>query len=260
MKYHPVQGKKLSWVYFVMGVTLLLAGSVFGVDWSNYFHGTSALYPAIGKPVITLMAMILVLSIGKNRLGTRDWWLLLAAFGCMLPTDILMSVVVVSPRLSVGSSVFMIGGVLSILAHIFLIWRLAIHGAPDLKGNGSLMGKLWLPLLIFGSAAVILLILWPDVRRVGHAAIAPIYTVFFCTTMWFAWVTVRHKLLPKPNAWMAAVAATCWFGTEISGEIYNLSMGTISEIMFRLVWVFYGSNVILWALSGFCWKEKNFIE
>lgn len=252
MTTQPLQSKKLTWVFIVLGTTLLLAGSVFGVDWANYFLGTSALYPAIGKPIITVLAMVLVLSIGKNKLGNKDWWLLFAAFCCMLPTDILMSVVVVSPSLSVGSSVFMVGGVLSIVAHIFLIIRLASHGLPYFKKYK--LTDLWLPMLIYGSAAVILIVLWPDVVRVGHAAIAPAYTAFFCTTMWFAWETVRYELLPRPNAWMAAVAATCWFCTEITGEIYNLSMGNISEVVFRLVWVFYGTNVILWALSGFKWK------
>jgi hypothetical protein len=246
---------KLTWIFILLGLTLLLAGSVFGVDWANYFLGTSTLYPAVGKPVITLLAMVLVLSIGKNKLSNKDWWLLFAAFCCMLPTDILMSVVVVSPSLSVGSSVFMIGGVLSIIAHIFLIIRLASYGLPYFKKFK--WTNLWLPILIYGSAAVILILLWPDVVRVGHAAIAPAYTAFFCTTMWFAWETVRRKLLPGPNAWMAAIAATCWFATEITGEIYNLLLGNISEIMFRLVWVFYGTNVILWALSGFKWKDEG---
>jgi len=95
------------------------------VDWINYFHQTGSLCPAIGKPVITLLAMILVLNTGKYALGSQDWWLLFAAFACMLPADILMSVVVVSPSLSVGSSVFMIGGALSIMAHIFLIIRIS---------------------------------------------------------------------------------------------------------------------------------------
>ena len=72
--------------------------------------------------------------------------------------------------------------------------------------------------------------------------------------MWFAWKTVHHKLLPRPNAWMAAIAATYWFAIEITGEIYNLALEDISEIMCRLVWVFYGTNVVLWALSGFRWK------
>jgi hypothetical protein len=245
---------KRNWVFGMVGATLLLAGSIFGVDWMNYFAGTASLYPMVAKPIITLLAMVLVLGIGRNRLGNRDWWLLFAAFCCMLPTDILMSVVVVSPSLSVGSWVFMVGGGLSIIAHIFLIIRLA-RGLPyfkpfDWKG-------IWLPILVYGIAAIILVVLWPDVARVGHAAIAPAYTAFFCTTMWFAWETVRHKLLPRPNAWMVAIAATCWFATEIAGEIYNLSLGNISEIMFRLVWVFYGTNVVLWALSGFRWKASD---
>lgn len=250
----PIPRAKLTWIFILLGLTLLLAGSVFGVDWANYFLGANALYPAVGKPVITLLAMALVLSIGKDRLSRKDWRLLFAAFCCMLPTDILMSVVVVSPSLSVGSWVFMVGGGLSILAHIFLIVRLAGHGAPAWKAGGNLFGRLWLPVLIYGSAAAILIVLWPDVVRVGHAAIAPAYTAFFCTTMWFAWETVRRKLLPGPNAWMAAIAATCWFATEITGEIYNLGLGNISEVMFRLVWVFYGTNVVLWALSGFRWN------
>ena len=243
---------KRNWVLGVVGVTLLLAGSIYGVDWMNYFAGTGGLYPSFAKPIITLLAMVLVLSIGRNRLGNKDWWLLFAAFCCMLPTDILMSVVVVSPSLSVGSWVFMVGGVLSIIAHIFLILRMA-RRLPYLKHYK--WTDIWLPLVIYGVAAVILVILWKDVVRVGHAVLGPIYTAFFCTTMWFSWEALRNKLYPKLNAWMAAVAATCWFATEITGEIYNLGMGNISEIMFRLVWVFYGTNVILWALSGFLWKD-----
>lgn len=252
MKSTAVSGKKLAWVLVLVGATLLLAGSVFGVDWMNYFYGSGSIYPFIAKPGITLLAFVLVLSIGKNRLDNKDWWLLFAAFCCMFPTDILMSIVPLNPAMTVGGMVFMIGGVLSIVAHIFLIIRVA-HGLPYLKKFK--WTDLWLPVVIYGSTAVILIVLWPDIVRVGHAAIAPAYTAFFCTTMWFAWETVRYKLYPKPNAWMVAIAATCWFATEITGEIYNLGMGNISEIMFRLVWVFYGTNVLLWALSGFRWRE-----
>jgi hypothetical protein len=244
---------KLYLVLGLVGATLLLAGSVFGVDWMNYVYGMASIYPAAAKPVITLVGLVLVLIIGKNRLGNKDWGLLLAAFLCMLPTDVLMSVVVVSPSLSVGSSVFMVGGVLSILAHIFLIIRLA-RGVPYLKKFRP--ADWWLPIFVYGSAAVILIVLWPDIVRVGHAVIGPIYTAFFCTTMWFAWETVRYKLYPKANAWMVGIAATCWFATEITGEIYNLGLGTLSEVMFRLVWVFYGTNVVLWALSGYRWAKK----
>lgn len=234
----------------IVAFVLLLAGSIYAVDWMNYFYKSGSEYTVYAKPVITISAFIILLMAGSHKLEKRDWALVLLAFCCMLPTDILMSLVVVSPVLSVGSSVFMIGGVLSILAHIFLIIRMG-------RGFGYLkkfkLTEIWLPLLIYGSAVGILVVLWQDIVRVGHAAIAPAYTAFFCTTVWLSWEAVRRHLLPPPNAWMAAVAATCWYATEILGEIYNLGLGNISEITFCLVWVFYGTNVILWALSVYRW-------
>ena len=172
----------------------------------------------------------------------------------MLPTDILMSLVVVSPALSVGSAAFMVGGVLSIVAHIFLIIRMG-RGLGYLKKYR--LSNAWLPVLVYLSAVVILVLLWPDIVKVGHAAIAPAYTAFFCTTVWFSWEAVRRKLFPVPNAWMAAIAATCWYATEILGEIYNLGLGNISNITFCLVWVFYGANVVLWALSIYRWQAPK---
>ncbi|PKO12140.1 MAG: hypothetical protein CVU39_25715 [Chloroflexi bacterium HGW-Chloroflexi-10] len=246
-----VSGKKLTIVVVILGFILVLAGSIYGVDWMNYFFNTGSVYPVYAKPVITLLSFFLVLIAGRHKFEQRDWILVLLAFCCMLPTDILMSLVVVSPALSVGSWVFMVGGVLSIIAHIFLIIRVG-------RGLGYLrkfrLSEIWLPLIIYGSAVVILLVLWQDLVRVGHAVIGPVYTAFFCTTVWLSWETVRRKLLPRPNAWMAAIAATCWYVTEILGEIYNLGMGNISNITFGLVWVFYGANVVLWALSVYRWK------
>jgi hypothetical protein len=244
--------RKRIWVLGGVGGILLLAGTVFGVDWMNYFYQTGSLYPFYGKPAITLLSFVLVLMTGKDYLERRDWRLLLLAFACMLPTDILMSIVPLNPAMTVGGTVFMIGGVLSIIAHIFLIIRVG-RGMPYFK-HFKLV-DLWLPVVIYGSAVIILAVLWGDIVRVGHAAIAPAYTAFFCTTVWFSWETVRHKLYPKPNAWMVAIAATCWYATEIIGEIYNLGLGNVSEIAFRLVWVFYGTNVVLWALSGYRWGD-----
>jgi hypothetical protein len=250
---HILEGNKLRWVLGITGATLLLAGSVFGVDWMNYFFQTSSLYPAIAKPGITLLAMLLVLITGKYAFEKLDRTLLLLAFCCMLVTDVLMSIVVVVPGMTVGGTVFMIGGILSIVAHIFLILRVA-RGWKWFRTFKPV--DAWLPVLIYASAVVILVVLWPHIVQVGHAAIAPAYTAFFCTTTWLSWETVRRKLYPAPNAWMAAIAATCWYATEITGEIYNLQLGNISAIMFRLVWVFYGTNVVLWALSGYRWTKK----
>ncbi len=249
-----ISEKKRKAVFIILGFILLLAGSVFSADWMNYFNKTSSLYPAIAKPCITLLAFLMVLIAGRHKLDRRDWVLLTLAFCCMLPTDILMSLVVVSPTLSVGGWVFMVGGVLSIIAHIFLILRVG-RGLLYLKKFQP--KEIWLPLVIYGSAVVMVVLLWTDLVRVGHAVIGPIYTAFFCTTMWFAWETVRRRLYPVCNAWFVALAATCWYATEILGEIYNLGLGTLSNITFGLVWVFYGANVVFWALSGYRWHSEK---
>lgn len=54
----------------------------------------------------------------------------------------------------------------------------------------------------------------------------------------------------------------CWPGrkrilylTEIVGEISNVQIGTISDIAFNSVWMSYGTNVILVALSGYRWEK-----
>ena len=154
----------------IVGAALLLAGSVYGSDWMNYFNKTSSLYPAIAKPGITLLAFFLVLMAGKDKLERKDWALLLLAFLCMLPTDILMSLVVVDPNMSVGGWVFMVGGGLSVLAHLFLIIRVG-------RGLGYLkhfkLSEIWLPVIIYASALIIMLVLWQDLVRVGHAVIGP---------------------------------------------------------------------------------------
>ena len=241
-------------VFAIVGITTLLAISVFIVDWMNYFNKTAYTYTVYAKPVITLLAFALLLNARGNKLEEGDWQWVFRAFLCMIATDILMSVVIASPTLSVGSILFMVGGVLSIVAHVFLIIRMA-QGFKFIRRLKPL--DYWLPLVIYGSAAILLIVLWPDIVRVGHAPIAPVYTAFFCTTMWVAWENVRQKTFPKINAYMAAIAATCWYATEILGEIYNLELGNISEITFCLVWVFYGSNVVLWALSTYRWTRRS---
>jgi hypothetical protein len=235
----------------LLGSLLLLAGSVFGVDFLGLALGMRFAYPMLGKPGITVLAAsIALLALGRN-LGRGDYALLLAAFACMVPTDILMSVVVLDPALSVGGLTFMIGGLLSIVADLFLIIR---HCDRFRFLKGFRARELWLPLVIYGSTAAILVLLWPGIVRVGHAVIAPVYTAFFCTLAWVCWEGVRRRTYPRPNAIFAAAAATCWFATEIVGEIYNLGLGPASDVALRVVWLFYAPNVALWALSAFDWS------
>ena len=69
-------------------------------------------YAGVAKPVVSFICLILVLSIGRDGIDRRDTVLLLIAFLCIVPVDILMSLVVFSPEMSVASPAFMTGGVL----------------------------------------------------------------------------------------------------------------------------------------------------
>ena len=51
----------------------------------------------------------------------------------------------------------------------------------------------------------------------------------------------------------AILLVMCWFLTEIVGEIYNIQIGTISAVMFNIVWVFYGTCIVCIALRGYNW-------
>ncbi len=234
-------------------LALVVLTSAITVDWMNFSYATGSVYSFYAKPVVTLLSLVLVLAMKKQSI--KGWGLLVATFVCMFVTDILMSIVPLSATETVGGLTFMVGGVLSIVAHALLILRIR-SGWYCIRH--LTWKRLWLPVVIYGVAAVALIILWKDIARVGHAVIAPIYTFFFCTTMWFAWETVRSRLYPMKNAVMMGLAATGWFATEILGELFNLDLGRISAIAFCLVWIFYGSNVILWALSTIDWgKEKQ---
>ncbi len=234
--------------------TILLV-SAMTVDWMNFFYGSTSIYSYYAKPIVTFLCLILVALMKPQSI--KGWLILLIAFVCMVVTDILMSIVPLNASETVGGTTFMIGGILSIIAHILLIIRI--------NSNWYCIKHLtwkraWLPLVIYGSAAIVIIILWKDVVAVGHGVLAPIYTFFFCTTMWFSWETLRSKLYPKANAIMMGLASTGWFLTEIVGEIYNLQLGTISGIAFNLVWIFYGTNVILWALSTIDWEKYKKVE
>lgn len=244
--------KRLIFTIIFVLVAVAVLVSALTVDWMNFIYKNGCIYSFYAKPIVTLLCFIYILVMKKDTIG--GWWYLVAAFLMMVVTDVLMSIVPLSATETVGGVTFMIGGILSILAHVLLILRIRCGWDCIKKMTWK---RLWLPVVIYGSAVVVLLVLWKDVVRVGHAAIAPAYLCFFCTTMWFAWETVRDHLYPRKNALMMAFAATGWFLCEIVGEVYNLALGTISSVSFCLVWIFYGANVILWALSSVSWDKEN---
>jgi len=245
----------------LLGIILLIAGSFMAVDWMIFLFGIKTIYAGVAKPMVSVICLILVLMIGKDGIDRKDTAILIAAFVCIVPVDILMSIVALSPNVTVSSPEFMVGGVLSIIANVLLLIRhgrgfpYLRSGLGKLKTLPGLWSFLWLPLLAYGLFAVALIPLMKPMIDVGHLAIGLSYSVILATSMWVAWETLRHKLYPRINAWLASVGITCWFLTEIVGEIFNIQIGTISDLMFNFVWVFYGTCIVCIALSGYRWND-----
>ncbi|TAL33182.1 MAG: hypothetical protein EPN93_14205 [Spirochaetes bacterium] len=257
-----LSGGKKTLVLAILGALLLIAGSMYAVDWMILiFRIEGVYYAAIMKAFMSFMCCVLAILIGRNHLDPRDRKLLVAAFLCMVPIDITMSVIGVSKTLTFSGSLFMSAGVLSIIAHAILAVR---HGRgfpyfrkswKQVHGPQTLLQKYWILLVILATAVAAMALMWEDIVRINHQVIAPIYTAFFCFNTWVAWETVRYRLYPRPNAFLAALAMTGWYVTEIVGEISNIRIGPASDYAFAMVWVFYGSNVVLVALSGYRWRS-----
>jgi hypothetical protein len=245
-------------VLSLLGLILLIAGSIFAVDWMIFFFGIKTLYAGIMKPMISVICFVMVLLIGNDGFGKKDKAFLIAAFICIVPVDILMSIVGLNPNVGFDSPQFMVGGVLSITANFILTVR---HGRGfHYLRPGSDAGPLlsWsflkLPLLAYGLFIVCLIPLYKPMAAINHLAIGWAYSAFLATSMWIAWETIRQKLYPRLNAWLIAIGITGWFLTEVTGEIFNIQIGRISDLMYCIIWVFYGTNVVCMALSGFNWS------
>ena len=250
-------------VFTLLGIILLLAGSFFAVDWMIFLFGIKTIYAGVAKPVVSLICLILVLLIGKDGIDRRDTILLVLAFICILPVDILMSVVALSPNVGFDSPQFMVGGTLSIAANLILIVRHG-RGFPYLHfkiGGGRLpqrfLSFIWLPLLAYGLFIIAFIPLLKPVIAIGHLGIGLSYSAFLATSMWIAWETIRHKLYPRLNAWLAGIGITCWYFTEVVGEVFNIQIGVLSSIAYNIVWIFYGTCIVCLALSGYRWTDTG---
>ena len=258
-----LEPKKRALVFALVGLILLIAGSYIAVDWMIFLFGIETIYAGVAKPVTSLICLILVVLVGRDGIDRRDTLLLLIAFACIVPVDILMSLVVFSPSMSVASPAFMIGGVLSIIAHLLLIVRHG-RGFPYLRsrfrrerGMTAAWSFLWLPILLGASFMAALVPLLKPMVQVGHLLLGLVYSSVVAISMWVAWETVRFELYPRHNAWMVSIAMTCWFITEVVGETYNVQLGLISDLAFNFVWIFYGTTILCLALSGYRWVPGN---
>ena len=257
----PVSGRKKTMVFILLGVILIVFGTFYAVDWMNYLYGLENLYTSYAKGFVSLLCAVIAWMIGTNYVDKKDALLLKLAFLCIVPTDILMGIVAVNSKASAATilTAFIIGAVLSITAHVLLIIR---HGrgfgwVRPSKSGRSIASALALPLLFVVMGAVTFLLLADGLAKVGLFYPGLAYVIIIVISLWVAWEAVRNRLYPKINAYIIAIAITCWFLTEIFGSIYNIQIGTPSLICFNIVWIFYTPTAVLLALSGYRWKEAD---
>ena len=256
MEYSVIGKKKRKLILIIVAICIVIMISFMIADWIAFFQGYQSIYSAIMKPTVSVLTGIIVFSIGENALDEKDKKLLTLSYFFIIPTDISMSIVRFAPNPTIELIVFLIGGVLSILAHIVLIWRHG-KGFEYLKSKErSVISKILPLLVIYAIVTVIFIPLIPGFIRVGHLEIAAFYAGFLGISTWIAYETIRNKLYPPINAWLIFIAITCWLLTEIVGAIYNIQIGVISDVIFNIIWIFYGTTVILLSLSGYRWTEE----
>ena len=257
----PISGPKKVLVFTILGIIIFVFGTFYAVDWVNYLYGLENLYTSYAKGLVSLLCAFIAWMIGTNYVDKKDALLLKLAFLCIVPTDILMGIVAVNSKASAGTilTAFIIGAVLSITAHVLLIVRHArgFGWVRPSKSGRSMISSLALPLLCVAMGATLFLSLAKGLAKVGLFYTGIAYTVIIVISLWVAWEAVRNRLYPKLNAYMIAVAITCWFLTEVFGSIYNIQIGTPSLICFNIVWIFYTPTAVLLALSGYRWKEAD---
>lgn len=242
-------------------LVLLITGSFLSVDWINALQPASYLYPAFVKPVVSALCAVLVFFSYRTRLSSKDFWLLSYAFACILVVDTCMSIYVYARPGSLTEISFLIGAILSIVAHILLVIRHA-RGFGFLKvspagTNQPVLRSLGFSLWFYLPVVLIFILLSPSLMKVNQFWPSLIYALIITTSVWVAWEVFRRKLFPLPNAILIAAGVTSWFITELVGVIHNIQIGLLSAIAVPLTWHFYMPAILLLALSGYQWRENK---
>ena len=254
MEKHPLEiSSRFKLVFALVGLILFVTGSFIAIDWFTYFKGGSSVYPAVAKPVVSTLCALVAFLAWKHGLGSSDFRWLVLTFVCIVIVDVTMSIYVYSSNAALATSIFVVGALLSIVAHIFLILRHAKGFKFLKKGSGkysSLLSRLGFPAAFYLPIIILLLILSPYLQKVGQFWPSLIYALILTTSLWVAWEAFRRGLFPRTNAWLIVLGVSFWFVCELVGVVHNIQIGTLSDLSMRLTWHFYMPGILLLALSG----------
>jgi hypothetical protein len=261
MEKHPFEvSSRFKIVLALVGLILFVTGSFIAIDWFTYFKGGSSIYPAVAKPLVSTLCALVAFLAWKHGLEKSDFLWLALTFACIVIVDVTMSIYVYSTNAALAASIFIVGALLSIVAHIFLIIRHAkgFKFLSESRGRySSLLSRLGFPAAFYLPIVILLLILSPYLQKVGQFWPSLVYALILTTSLWVAWEAFRRGFFPRANAWLLALGVSFWFVCELVGVVHNIQIGTLSDLAMRLTWHFYMPGILLLALSGHNYGSVN---
>jgi hypothetical protein len=246
----PIGRPKEIAVLVLVAVTMFVTGSYVGVDWASYFHPFQSRFPAVAGYARDVLCAAIVVLIGGNRVATRDWRLLLAAFGLTMVADWFLTL---NDQALPGTVIFL--GV-----HALLIVRHA-QGlrASFARAERSRTVRLMIisALLCYGAAVALIIGVAPILRRSGQFTLDSIYLLFLATSLWMGWGTLIRRAYARLNAWFIAVGMTFFYLCDVTVGLSVAQGGTqTGRILSDLIAFSYTPALLLLALSGIAWGPR----
>lgn len=246
----PIGRPKEIAVLVLVAVTMFVTGSYVGVDWAAYFHPFQSRFPAVAGYARDVLCAAIVLLVGRNRISSRDWRLLLAAFALTMVADWFLTL---NDQPLPGTVIFL--GV-----HALLIVRHAqgLRSSFARAERGRTLRLMIVSALVcYGAAVALIVTVAPILKRSGQFALDSIYLLFLATSLWAGWGTLIRRAYPRLNAWFIAVGMTFFYLCDVTVGLAVAQSGTpTGRILNDLIAFSYTPALSLLALSGVAWGPR----
>ncbi len=246
----PIGRPKEIAVLVLVAVTMFVTGCYVGVDWAAYFHPFESWFPAVAGYARDVLCAAIVLIIARNRISTRDWQLLLAAFALTMVADWFLTL---KDQPLPGTVIFL--GV-----HSLLIVRHAqgLRASLARVERGRTLRLMTASALVcYGGAVALIVTAAPILKRSGQFALDSVYLLFLATSLWAGWGALIRRTYPRLNAWFVAVGMTFFYLCDVTVGLAVAQSGTpAGRILSDLIAFSYTPALLLLALSGVAWGPR----
>ena len=252
-------------VLTILFLIALLFSSFLTFDWTQHYFGIVRLsdpewmYTRITKTLTSFLIFILAVTPGNDGLNEKDTKKLRLCFILIFSGDMLFLL----DELSLFFDNIAI--IMFLMGHIAIILR---NGQgfrkhiQSVRGWGKMLREIAIgACMAAGTAVIFRFTLYGSLAGKPLLYILIVYSVVLVASLWTGWASLRIGHFPKANAAMIAAGATCFFiGDYIVG--FNLSLGAVPEraTTLFLTWVFYTPAILLFALSGYRWGNRQTVS